>query len=112
MTDDNTARLSKLNGSETEVLSGHLDRISAAGFSPDGQSIVMGSRDGTARLWDINGVLTTALIHKYPPTFAVFSPDNLYLVTGGGDSVAHLWEVASGREVAQLDTKEAVQSAA
>jgi WD40 repeat protein/class 3 adenylate cyclase len=90
--------------------SGELIRRLA--FSPVGNQLLTASNDGTARLWDVNGVLTTALIHKYPPTFAVFSPDNLYLVTGGGDSVAHLWEVASGREIAQLDTKQMVQSAA
>ena len=30
----------------------HERSVSAAPFSPDGKSVVSGSRDGTARLWD------------------------------------------------------------
>ena len=35
------------------VLSGHSDAVLSAVFSPDGQRVLSGSRDGTLRLWDI-----------------------------------------------------------
>ena len=75
-------------------------------FSPvDTNILLTASHDGTARLWDVNGILTTVLPHKSPPTFAVFSPDNLHLLTGGGDAAVHLWDIATGREIAELDTR-------
>ena len=74
-------------------------------FNPvDSNILLTASHDGTARLWDIDGILTTALPHEYPPTFAVFSPDNVHLLTGGGDSAVHLWDVVTGRKIAELDT--------
>ena len=37
---------------EVAVLSGHEQRVVGAAFSPDGQRVVTGSWDGTARVWD------------------------------------------------------------
>ncbi|MET0527439.1 MAG: WD40 repeat domain-containing protein, partial [Microvirga sp.] len=91
----------------------HAGLIKHVEFSPvDNKTLLTASSDGTARLWDLDGILTTALPHKQSPTFAVFSPDNMHLLTGGGDSALHLWEVASGRELARLDTNEVVGRAA
>lgn len=91
---------------------GHDALVEHVEFSPVNNSILLtASHDRTARLWDIDGVLTTALSDEYPPTFVVFSPDNVHLLTGGGDSAAHLWEVVSGRQIAELETHEIVHGA-
>ncbi len=66
--------------------------------------LLTASHDGTARLWDVDGVLTTTLSHQYPPTFAAFSPDGTRLVTGGQNRVGHVWDVVSGREIARLES--------
>ena len=66
-----------------------------------GNLLLTASHDGTARLWDIDGVLTTTLRHQHPPTFAAFSPDGNRIVTGGRNRVGHIWDVASGSEIAK-----------
>jgi WD40 repeat protein len=94
-------------------IKGHGDLIKHVEFSPvDNNILLTASNDGTARLWDLDGVLTTALPHDHAPTFAVFSPDNEDLLTGGGDTAVHLWDVASGRETGKLDMHETVHAAA
>ena len=40
-------------GQEVARLTGHTDYVFSLAFSPDGQSLVSGSGDGTARIWDI-----------------------------------------------------------
>jgi len=44
----------KLMGKEIYSLIGHSAGISSVTFSPDGKHIVTGSKDGTAKIWDVN----------------------------------------------------------
>ena len=39
--------------SERTVLRGHTDTVKAVAFSPDGERVLTGSADGTARLWTV-----------------------------------------------------------
>jgi WD40 repeat protein len=94
------------------TIGGQRDLVEHLEFSPaDGNVLLTASHDGTARLWDVDGILTTNLLHDNPPTFAVFSPDNVHLLTGGGDSAVHLWDTVTGRKLADLDTQRIVNSA-
>ena len=85
------------------MIRGHTGLVEHVEFSPDGSRLLTASHDGTARLWDIDGVLTTTLRHQYPPTFAAFSRDGTRVVTLGADDIAHVWDAASGREIATLE---------
>ena len=88
------------NGSEFGVIRGHTGPVEHVAFSPDGARLLTASHDGTARLWEINGVSTTALRHGGPPTFARFSPDGTRVITVSTRArTTHLWDVASGREI-------------
>jgi WD40 repeat protein len=39
-------------GLEVAALKGHVNLLTRVAFSPDGKTILTGSKDGTARLWD------------------------------------------------------------
>ena len=93
------------SGSQFAVIRGHKGLVEHVAFSPTGNLLLTASHDGTARLWDIDGVLTTTLRHQRPPTFAAFSPDGTRVVTGGQNRVGHIWDVASGREIARLESQ-------
>ena len=110
---DGTTRIWDVNHASLHAtIVGQGPLIEHLEFSPvDTNILLTASHDGTARLWDVDGILTTVLPHESPPTFAVFSPDNLHLVTGGGDAAVHLWNIATGREIAELDTHEITRSA-
>jgi WD40 repeat protein len=41
-------------GKQVRAFTGHTSQIVSVAFSPDGQSVLTGSQDGTARLWKIH----------------------------------------------------------
>jgi WD40 repeat protein len=47
-------------GSELRVLVGHTGRVQSLSFSPDGKSLVSGSNDTTALVWDLSGKTAAA----------------------------------------------------
>ena len=78
--------------------------IGALAFSPDGKTIVTGSYDHTAVLWDAQtGEKRHTLIGHTGYIFGVaFSPDGRQIATASGDHSAILWNAATGREMLQL----------
>jgi WD40 repeat protein len=60
-----------------KTLEGHEDPILAAVFSPDGATVLTGSRDGTAKLWssDSGECLKTLEGVEGAISAAAFSPD-------------------------------------
>lgn len=64
---------------------------------PDGQTILTGSADNTARLWDASTgkPLSYPLRHAGSVTSLAFSPDGRTLLTGSIDGAARLWQVPS-----------------
>jgi WD40 repeat protein len=77
----------------------------AAVFSPDGQRIVTGSTDNTAKVWDaVSGKeLLTLKGHSGHVECVAFSPDGQRILTLSNDqTTAKLWDAASGREVLTL----------
>ncbi len=65
-------------------------------FSADGGTILTGSRDGTARLWDAatGQPRGQPLRHEDVVTAVAFSPDGRTALTGSEDKTARLWEVS------------------
>jgi WD40 repeat protein len=81
-----------------KTLRGHVGSVRSAAFSSDGQLVVTGGEDGTARIWDrANGrLLRTLAGHDGPVTSADFSRDGKLVVTGSDDGTARIWDTESG----------------
>ena len=81
---------------------GTAAEVKSVAFSPDGQWIVTGSRDRTAKVWEAASgkELLTFRGHGAAIGSVAFSPDGQRIVTGSGDGIAKVWETASGKELA------------
>jgi WD40 repeat protein len=77
----------------------HQARISAAVFSPDGETMLTGSWDRTARLWNAaTGKPTSPPLSHTGPIWAVaYSPDNRIVATASDDQTARLWDSRTGK---------------
>ena len=68
-------------------------------FSPDGKTVLTGSNDKTARLWDAatGQPLGLPMMHQDGVRAVAFSPDGKTVLTGSEDKTARLWDAATGR---------------
>jgi WD40 repeat protein len=76
------------------IVSRHENNIACISFSPDGKTILTGSQDSTARLWDLRG----NLLHSYKGhsgriTSVTYAPDSKTILTGSVDKTARLWDL-------------------
>ncbi len=74
--------------------------IRQAAFSRDGRSLLLGCRDGKARLWDVHGDVELdpeyRLRHAYPITAVAFDPLRSRLVTGCHAGTVRVWDATRG----------------
>jgi len=87
-----------------KTLRSHLEAVCSVAFSPDGQRIVTGSWDETAKVWEAASgrELLTLKGHNDQIWSVAFSPDGQRIATGSSDQTAKVWEAASGRELLTL----------
>ena len=80
--------LNAKTGEEIQQLTGHEDIIFALDFSPDGTKLVSGSRDGTAKIWNVQTGKEVYTSEKLDLMLGVdFSPDGKLLATTAPDVV-------------------------
>jgi WD40 repeat protein len=61
-------------------------------FSPEGQRVVTGNFNGTARVWDLlSGESRMLAGHQAPVLWAAFSPDGRYVLSASQDGTVRLW---------------------
>jgi WD40 repeat protein len=88
------AQLLNLQGNILRTFNGHTQQISSVAFSPDGQNILTGSLDKTARLWDLNGKTIKIFSgHSDAITSVTFSPDGKTILTGSNDNTVRQWNL-------------------
>jgi len=82
-------------GAVHQSLWGHTDRVLTCLFSPDVKSLVTASKDGTARIWDLDqGVeILTIRASGAGMSSAAFSPDGRSVITVTSDGVVTIWPV-------------------
>jgi hypothetical protein len=86
------------------TLTGHTDIVWAVAVSPDGQRLLTGSSDGTAKLWNAASgrVIHTLKGHKAKVGAVAFSPAGRRILTGSQDGTAKVWDAATGGELHTL----------
>jgi eukaryotic-like serine/threonine-protein kinase len=82
-------------GKPLSLLTGHLQQIHSAQFSPDGKLLVTASEDETARVWNTTTGKEwyTLTGHNGPVRCACFSPDGRTVATASVDGTARLWQL-------------------
>lgn len=89
----------KPNQHEPRIFEGHSAGVTAAIWSPDGQSVASSSWDGTVRLWDLTTGYTIR-VFQHPDGYAVksvtFSPDGQFVLSSCDDGIARLWHISTG----------------
>jgi class 3 adenylate cyclase/tRNA A-37 threonylcarbamoyl transferase component Bud32/dipeptidyl aminopeptidase/acylaminoacyl peptidase len=89
---------------DLKTLRGHMGAVRSVAFSPDGQRVVTGSDDKTAKVWEAASgkELLTLNGHRAIIRAVAFSPDGLRIVTGSEDHTAKVWDAHSGIELLTL----------
>ncbi|KAL6400991.1 hypothetical protein AUP68_16711 [Ilyonectria robusta] len=89
-----------------QILEGHTDVVTSVAFSPDSALVASASRDGSIRLWSIDGGECIQEIHGYGLwlTSVVFSPDSTLIASASGvHSNMSIWRVSTGDRIQHLD---------
>lgn len=64
-------------------------------FTPDGRTLVSGSKDSTVRLWSVDSgeLLATLKGHQRPVMAIAVSPNGRYVASASEDKTVNLWQI-------------------
>jgi WD40 repeat protein len=77
---------------------GHTSKVWSLAWSPDGMSIVSGSEDNTAQVWNGRTGKQIRLFrgHTACVTTVAWSPDGQWIASGGCDNIVFVWNARTG----------------
>ncbi|PSR14018.1 MAG: hypothetical protein DA408_08350 [Bacteroidetes bacterium] len=87
---------------------GHASVVQSVAFSPTGKTVLTGSWDGTAKLWNLAGHELQTFPGAGWISAVAFSPDGKTVLTGSSDGKARLFDLA-GRELQVFSPNAAVE---
>jgi len=87
------------------LLQGHVSTVYSLAFSRDGRLLASASRDGTARLWNVETgqLVATLKAGKEIARRVIFNPEGTLLAVGY-HTQARVWDVASAKLQATLSS--------
>ena len=93
-------------GEELDLLAEHTDVVISIAFSPDSNTLMSGSSDGTvgtAHLWDVATRSKIRMLTEHTGAISIaFSLDGNTLASGNRDGIIRLWDVATDNEIQTL----------
>jgi WD40 repeat protein len=89
---------------EAELNLGHTHTVESVAFSQDGNQVVSGSWDKTARIWNTTTGEVEAELkgHTDFVVSVAFSHDSSQVVSGSWDQTVRIWNATMGGMVAEL----------
>jgi WD40 repeat protein len=93
---------------ETRVFDGHKDLVTALVISPNGQSFLSSSLDGTVLWWGLEtkGKVQSLVVPGAPVTALAYL-DNERVLTAGSDHGIRLWQLVGVKELQRYDGHQA-----
>ncbi|MFN4261912.1 MAG: WD40 repeat domain-containing protein, partial [Gemmataceae bacterium] len=93
---------------QRKELTGHSGFVVSLAFTKDGKTLVSGSFDSTAKVWDVatRKVKADLIGHKGPVVCVALTQDETTLATASHDLTVKIWDMATGKEKVTLQGHE------
>ncbi len=104
---DNSIRILDLSTMEVKyTLTGHTNSVFCVRYSPDGKTLLSGSRDAHLKVWDVEKeyqAINSVVAHMYAINNIDYSPNGKHFVTCSMDKSIKVWDAKRFRLLKVID---------